>query len=338
LAILTLVADARRVFLQEKRLPIRWVNKYHEVRYRRALKRTLARYADLPPIPCDPQADTELHMLTCIYDLDMAVAALKSLLRFNPGLAVVIHGDRTLGIEHRNFLEAQIPGCRVILLEEADQLISQDDEFASIRKQIPGRFTLPDGYERQCAAWALKVLDFYALANTDKVMVLDSDTLFISRPTELLDWIAGNGESAFHSAPSESNAQLSSDIVAAGFPGLSYPQKFNGGLFGYSRTMVSRELVLQVLRTLLANPEWPLYGDECIWRLILGYVPKQILPFANYPLIARVGPEARNLVDFDHARYVHFIIKHRSGFYQRIARKVLAQLESDRCTVCSNLG
>ena len=271
-------------------------------------------------------------MLTCIYDLDMAVAALKSLLRFNPGLAVVIHGDRTLGPEHRDFLEAQIPGCRVILLEDADRLMGRDGELASIRRQIPGRFTLPDGYERQCAAWALKVLDFYALANTDKVMVLDSDTLFLDRPVELLDWIAGKGETAFHSAPNESNAQLPQNIVAEGFPGLSYPQKFNGGLFGYSRTMVSRELVVQVLGTLLANPKWPLYGDECIWRLILGYVPKQVLPFEKYPLIARVGPEARTSVDLDHARYLHFIIKHRSGFYQRMARRVLDNWKTPETT------
>jgi len=327
MAIATALADARRVFLEERRLPIRWVAKYHRVRYKKALRRTLARFADLPPMPCDAKAGTELHMLTCIYDLDMAVAALKSLLRFQPSLAVVIHGDRTLDSGHRAFLEDQIPGCRVILLDEANRLIGQDAELAEIREKIPGRFTLPSGYERQCAAWALKVLDFYALANTEKILVLDSDTLFLRPPTELFEWIAGDGQTAFHSAPNAPNIQLSPGIVAEGFPNVSYPPKFNGGLFGYSRSVVSRQMIVSVMRTLFANPQWPLYGDECIWRLILGGVPVDVLPFRRYPLIDLVGAEKTHGVDFDEAAYVHFIVKHQGGCYRRIAKQVLADMQ-----------
>ena len=326
MAIATALADARRVFLQEKRLPIRWVDRYQRVRYKKPLNRTLAGFARLPAVPCDTGADTELHMLTCIYDLDMAVAALKSLLRFQPPLAVVIHGDRTLNDDHRAFLQKQIPGCRVILLDDANRAIGADPDFATLRANIPGRFTLPPGYERQCAAWALKVLDFWALAQTDKVLVLDSDTLFLRQPAELLAWMQGDGQRAFHSAPNAPNAQLSASILTEGFPLVQYPPAFNGGLFGYARSVVSRTLILEVMHTLMANPRWPLYGDECIWRLILGSVPVDVLPFHRYPLLDVVGAEKVHHVDFEQAAYVHFIVKHRGGRYQRVARRVLTDM------------
>lgn len=320
--------DVYRVFFQEKRLPISWVRKYHEVRYRKPLKRILAGFTELPPMPCKPGADVEVHMLTCVHDLDMALASLKSLLRFQPEVAVVVHGDATLNDDHRRFLQAQVPGCRVILLEEAGRLIESDPELARLRSQIPGRFSLGPGYERQRAAWALKVFDFHALAQTDKVIVLDSDTLFTNRPVELMDWIAGNGEVAFFSEPHSNNARLSRQaLAAAGFPGLDYPQKFNGGLFGYSRARVTRALLVDVVATLLAHPELPIYGDECIWRLILGQVPAKPLAFSDYPLITRARRETRKLVDLERARYVHFILKHNGGYYRQVARRVLMQME-----------
>ncbi|NWO05212.1 MAG: hypothetical protein HLX50_05790 [Alteromonadaceae bacterium] len=326
MAIATALADARRVFLKEKRLPIRWVDRYQRVRYKKPLHRTLAGFTRLYAIPCDADASTELHMLTCVYDLDMAVAALKSLLRFKPPLAVVIHGDRTLNESHRAFLQTQIPGCRVILLSEADRAFATDPELAELRANIPGRFTLPNGYERQCAAWALKVLDFRTLARTDKVLVLDSDTLFLRAPDELLAWIASDGQRAFHSAPNAPNRQLSGEIIAEGFSSVNYPPAFNGGLFGYSRSVVTRELILDVLHTLMVHPQWPLYGDECIWRLILGGVPGDVLPFNRYPLLDYVGAENTHRVNFDEAAYVHFIVKHRGGCYQRIAKRVLKDM------------
>lgn len=328
MAIATALADARRVFLQEKRLPIRWVDRYQRMRYKKPLHRTLEGFTRLPAIPCDPDADTELHMLTCVYDLDMAVAALKSLLRFKPPLAVVIHGDRTLNESHREFLQTQIPGCRVILLPEADRAFATVPELAELRAKIPGRFTLPPGYERQCAAWALKVLDFWTLARTDKVLVLDSDTLFLRVPEELMAWISGDGQRAFHSAPNAPNQQLSGEIIAKGFPTVNYPPAFNGGLFGYSRSVVTRELILDVLHTLMVHPQWPLYGDECIWRLIIGGVLVDVLPFSCYPLLDDVGAEETHRVNFDKAAYVHFIVKHRGGCYRRIARRVLKEMRT----------
>lgn len=317
-----------QVFVREKRLPVSWVNKYHKIRYRASLKRVLARFSQAPAIPCQPETDVELHMLTSARDLDMALASLKSLLRFRPALAVVVHGDATLTADHGHFLKAQIPGCRVILLEEADRLIGKDTKLAELRAQIPERFSLGVEYGRQRAAWALKVFDFHALAQTDKVIVLDSDTLFINKPVELMDWMAGKGEVAFYSVPSGPNFRIDPDDCRACFPGLEYPEKFNGGLFGYSRRQVPSELVMQVVRQLLACPRLPIYGDECIWRLILAHVPANELAFSEYPLITNARPETRRLVDLGYARYVHFILKHRGGYYEQVARRVLAELRA----------
>ncbi|MGM0953172.1 MAG: lipopolysaccharide biosynthesis protein [Pseudomonadota bacterium] len=316
-----------KVLIQEKRLPVSWKNRYQEVRYLKPLRRVLARFSQLPAIPCQPEADVELHMLTSSRDLDMALASLKSLLRFRPALAVVVHGDATLTADHGHFLKAQIPGCRVILLEEADRLIGKDAKLAELRAQIPERFSLGAEYGRQRAAWALKVFDFHALAQTDKVIVLDSDTLFIHRPVELMDWMAGEGDVAFYSVPSGPNFRVAPDDCEACFPGLEYPEKFNGGLFGYSRSQVTTKLLIDVVEMLLAHPELNVYGDECIWRLVLGHVPAQPLSFSNYPLITKPRKETRKWLESEYVRYVHFILKHKGGHYRQIARQVLAQIE-----------
>jgi len=321
-----------RVFFQEKRLPVSWVARYHKWRYRKPLEKVLVGFSELPPMPCEPNASVELHMLTCIHDLDMAVASLKSLLRFRPQLAVVIHGDSTLTKEHAVFLETQIPGCRVILLDQANRWFADHQGLADMRSRIPDRFTLGAGYERQRAAWALKVLDFHALSQTDRIIVLDSDTLFINRPVELFDWIESGHQQAFYSVPYGPNFRLSAEQCQDSFPGLQYPEKFNGGLFGYSKIQVSTDLITGVMARLMENRELPIYGDECIWRLILAHVPADALPFSSYPLVTNAKPETRQLVDLDNARYVHFILKHRGGFYAQIARRVLAEMGTDNDT------
>jgi len=318
-----------QVFIREKRLPVSWVRKYHEVRYRKPLRKTLAGFAQLPPIPCKPEAEVELHMLTCVHDLDMALVSLKSLLRFRPGLAVVVHGDATLTAEHKRFLENQVPGCRVILLAEADQAMASHPWLAELRDRIPARFTLGPGYDRQRAAWALKVLDFHVLAKRERIIVLDSDTLFINPPVELMEWIESGDQKSLYSVPWGPNFRLSQAACEACFPGLEYPERFNGGLFGYSRDVVTTELVAEVLEKLLENPDLPLYGDECIWRLILAHRPASALEFSKYPLVTNARPETRRLVDFSRARYVHFILKHRGGYYEMVARRVLAEMRAE---------
>jgi hypothetical protein len=315
-----------RVFIKEKRLPYSWVEGYHRLRYKKSLDGTLKKILCTAPIPCDGNADVEIHVLTSSSDLFMALFSLKSILRFMSNVQVIVHGDETLTCDEAALVKHHIPGGEVILLSEANQLMQRNSLVWSLRCQIPERFTLGTAYAAQRKAWALKVFDFYCLARANKVVVLDSDTLFLKPPIELIEWIKEVVGKAFYAVPFSPNLRVSPDRCREVFPKAKVIESFNGGFYGFDRRVLTLGLLQDVVSKIAQDDSFPIYGDECIWRFVIGHISHQALPVDKYPLFATMGRFKKIRKDWAKVCYLHFLLKHRGGAYESVARRVYQDL------------
>lgn len=133
------------------------------------------------PLKCNPAAKTEIHTLTCHKHVFMYITAIKSLLRFFSDLAVVVHDDGSLTPTDVATIERHIEEIRVIRRSEADRimgnLLSSYPKTASYRSKVIN---------------SLELTDHALLASKEKLIIINSDTLFLQRPEEIIDWIAAD--------------------------------------------------------------------------------------------------------------------------------------------------
>ena len=126
--------------------------------------------------------DGEVHVLTSSWDWDLAIWGLKSFYyQAQVDLPLVIHDGGGLSPEHVHTLQQHFPDARIILAPEADRLVNAKLQAGGFQATIRGRarFNLMK-----------KVLDFALLSDAPRILLLDSDILFFSRPTELLQLLA----------------------------------------------------------------------------------------------------------------------------------------------------
>lgn len=322
------VNEAIKVLIIERRMPQSWSKRWHEWRYLSAFERSIKRAAHIKCLPSADKPLAELHIVTCKRDLYMAVVAVKSLLRFAPNLGVVFHGDQSLTVSDSNFLQSQIPGCRVVLIDEADRIAQAQPDIHELRQALPGRFKLASGYESQRKAWALKVFDFHLLARSDRVIVLDSDTIFLKPPAEIIEFIEGRRPEGFYAVPCHSNLKVSTELLKKYYPNASVPLRFNGGLLGFERSSMPISMLQDVTQKVIQNEDILVMGDECLWRFAFGHSGGKELEFSRYPLTTDILRSRELEKNMDDLVYIHFILKHKGGFYQRVVERVAVELDA----------
>ena len=131
-------------------------------------RRFFSKVIETPPIAVDPESSVEVHSLCGKRDLYMLLLSLKSFLRFRRDLRVVIHNDGSLNREDIDRVKQHLPGAEVFPVkqqpDEFDQLAAHDFNVYKVK-----------GVQRH--------------AKGEKVILLDSDMIFINEPAEILNWI-----------------------------------------------------------------------------------------------------------------------------------------------------
>jgi hypothetical protein len=118
----------------------------------------------------------EIHVLTSEVDWLNLLWALKSFyVHSGRSYALCIHDDGTLHDEARQALRAAFPDARLILRAEADARVQPSLAKFPLCQQL-----------RATNVLALKVFDFHAFLEAERMMIFDSDILFFSQPTALL--------------------------------------------------------------------------------------------------------------------------------------------------------
>lgn len=128
-----------------------------------------------------PDETCEIHVLTSQGDWLNLLWALKSFyLHSGRSYALCIHDDGTLPAEACLALRVAFPDARLISRDEAD------------RRLQPLLADCPRSSElRAVNTLALKVFDFAAFLEGQRMMIMDSDILFFSKPEALLTALEG---------------------------------------------------------------------------------------------------------------------------------------------------
>jgi len=108
----------------------------------------------------------------------MYITATKSLLRFVSELAVVAHDDGSLTPEDIRLIEHHIVGVKVIRRQDADSVVGR--RLALCPKTASYRSAVVN---------SLELTDHALLAGRERIIITNSDTLFLRRPDEVMRWI-----------------------------------------------------------------------------------------------------------------------------------------------------
>ena len=133
------------------------------------------------PIVCNNGSEFEVHIVTSEKGFLDAIWCLKTFYHYS-GLRpkLVIHEDGTLSIDSiKTFLEHFV-NCRVIRRKDADEDLKH---FLADYKYSQKNRLNKDFF---CA---LKLFDAFYYAETDKLLLLDSDILFFKKPNEIIKYI-----------------------------------------------------------------------------------------------------------------------------------------------------
>lgn len=312
-----IIFDAYNVLFIQKRLPYRLKFFFEDVLHRKKTEKAIAAVGGTPGISLQEPFKAEIHMLMNKKHINMAILALKSFLRFYSNLGVVIHDDGTIDADSEKFLSKNIQNIRVVRLKEAESIFKGQTDLLHAR----------EGY-LDIHITMLKLLDVHVLSDNNKVIIMDSDVIFVNRPDEIIDWIEGDKNYNLYARPYLKNLKMDKDALRDKFGPISFIDKFNSGLLCINKNLIKLDLILDSLEKLSGDDRMPVFGDESVWTIVFSRSLSRELAFDDYPLFS----ESRYLKRFlkkgkdKKMKYLHFILKHHGGFYAKFARKVVSEL------------
>jgi lipopolysaccharide biosynthesis glycosyltransferase len=227
----------------------------------------------------------------------MMLTSAKSLLRYCPPVALVLHDDGSLTDDDQAQLRKHLPGANIIRRGDADAVM---------------RTVLPKAVfdKRQKHLFLLKLFDFNHFNRGTHTLLLDSDILFLQEPTEVIAWMRDPEPVPFY------NKDHCPSYRASRVPeGVELPQCLNAGFMGFK----SRLDLHEIARWAFDLDYW--LEDQTIYAVLL----------ANQGALA-LDPERYRVWMGEHitsrTAMVHFISPkrfHRLA-YPRLARRVYRQL------------
>ena len=291
-----------------------------------------------PPIASNPEAATGVHSIVPHKNLYAYLTTIKSLLRHSNDFAVYVHDDGSLDDQDVSILERHIPQVHVLRRKETDRLFEagMNDPFLS---KVRNSYT---SY--------IKLFDPTFFTRQERIILLDTDTLFIDYPSEVIEWARDGGPPWYHVAPlgpmkkqenrkavSAEKAKADDHIQTLTVRNLdeinrlcngSYriEQGFCAGFVGYdSKTIDFGELktLLMTMHDLFGDKVLRWGAEQTVHSLILCGSGAQALPIDKYFVFTQ-----NNAQDIYDAKFVHFVGENRFYHlkYPRLARRIIERL------------
>lgn len=260
----------------------------------------------------------------------MYLTAIKSLLRFQPEVSVVVHSDGTLDGPSRTILSQHVPGVRIIHAEEAD----------AFAEQALGKESLLFTWRNVYSSFR-RLIDAVLWCRAERRVMMDSDVLFLREPIEILEWISGGGRPFIIGQPPQESKSFVPDAVVQSNVQTIFRQKLGelstalslpndllpgacAGLHGCGGEL-SLGLVEKIIREScklnipLAN--WG--GEQCVTVYGLSVNGAERLPPRRY---FNFYPDC--LERLKEAAGVHFvgIARFHRWAYPRVARRMIREL------------
>ena len=268
-----------------------------------------------PPIAINPSSEVEIHTLCGKRDLYMLLLSLKSFLRFYHDVRVVVHDDGSLGVSQKEQLEIHIPGIEIY------DIRSNPDEFDELA-------------EKDFNVYKAKGVINHAKG--EKVIMIDSDMLFIKEPLEIIDWIKSDekvnryGEDHYeHHSKYIEIQNISAKTKLA--------PKLNAGLICLYPEYLDKDVFISLIHRLVdLNPVF--FAEQAAFCFILSKYPHQSLPGDRY--VPCSFPDPSSGKDAINNQTVHLHFMEDKGYkvnelYTQYADRVLKELTDDNLSMKS---
>ncbi|MDA9981293.1 hypothetical protein N9H39_00840 [Gammaproteobacteria bacterium] len=310
------------------RSPGQFLNTYGDAWFFKRISRT-------KPITTNPSADTGVHSAVPHKYLYAYLVAIKSLLHYYPNLAVYAHDDGSLRADDKETIRNHLPGVIVIDRSIADERFESevgDDLLSKVRSSYTSYIKLFDP----------------TLFNTNKrIIILDTDTLFLHRPDYIIDWARKGGAPWYHLAPrGNMNASANQTRVRSNYSSehiqtliiqnlveinnkldthYSIEQGFCSGFIGFSThtfDLVGLRPLFDVLYHKLGDKIFRWGAEQTVHGLLLTEAGAQPLPIEDYFVFTR-----HNATEAANATFVHFVGENR--FYRMIYPKLASKITGE---------
>ena len=289
-----------------------------------------------PRLRSNPSSDTGIHSAVPHRYLFAYLVAIKSFLHHHPDIAVFVHDDGSLTEEDKALVRSHIDGIRIIDRAVADRWFDdqiKDPFLAKVRSSYTSY---------------LKLFDPTLVSDKRRIIIVDTDTLFLRRPSAVIEW-AGKGGLAWYHRVHQGRMKLSENALSR----LTQTQDvhiqalitqeldqineklnrhyrfmpgFNSGFIGYDNGTVNfpelKEL-FQLLYARFADRIFRWGAEQTTHGLILGARDAQALPVEDYFVYTQ-----RNADLAPAATFVHFIGENRfyRMQYPRLASRIIREL------------
>ncbi len=288
-----------------------------------------------PPMPCNPDAATGLHSPIPHRYVHAWILAAKSFLLHHADIAVFVHDDGSLTGVDKALIREQIPGARVIDRAEANARFEREIGDAFLAR-VRGSYT---SY--------LKLFDPTLWCEGRRIILLDSDTLFLRRPDVVIDWAMHGGVPFYHLAPRgrmKRNERIEAPRanehpqtrILAHLDGVNerlgttyrMEQGFNSGFIGYAHDLIRYDALkhlLEELHGLLGERIFRWGAEQTMHGLVTCGAGAQPLPAEDYFVFTQF-----NAAQAAQAVFLHFVGENRFHhlIYPRLGRRVMARLRS----------
>lgn len=234
----------------------------------------LYRSLQTPGFECNSQASAEIHSITCHKHLLMYLLSIKSFLRFYNDVLVVVHNDGTLTNKDKSILKKHIKGVKII-----DKNLAEAKVLA-VLKDFPNSVKYRKDY-----LIARQVFDYLLLSQTDKIISLDSDTLFFKKPVELINWLRNNSQQIIYSYEENPHQQ---QVTLANI-GYNYQPNICVGLMCFYQDILNLELIEKIISKIDKLDWWTtqniypvLIKNKADKYQLSFFEPKQYQNLANF--------------------------------------------------------
>ncbi|MBN1378514.1 MAG: hypothetical protein JXA04_04705 [Gammaproteobacteria bacterium] len=290
------------------------------------------------PIETNPDAKTEIHSAVPHRYLYAYLLAIKSLLYYHSDLSIVVHDDGSLLDDDKRMIKFHLPHCKVIDRATADAEFDKlNNPFLS---QVRSSYT---SY--------LKLFDSTLFNQSERIIILDTDTLFLKEPSAIIDWIENGGKPWYHMAP-KGKMKVNKEMTIANYAKLQnvhiqtlimdnldeindtlhqnyfINQGFCSGFIGYeSKTIDFSELerLFKLLYEKFGDKIFRWGAEQTTHGLLLcskGAIP---LPLEDYFVFTQANAHLAH-----NATFLHFVGENRFHklIYPRLAHSVMKNIKA----------
>lgn len=294
--------------------------------------------AKTQPIETNPHAKTTIHSAVPHRYVYAYLIAIKSLLQYDSDYAICVHDDGSLTSDDKKLINLHLPHVRIIDRHFADSEFARriNNPFLS---KVRGSYT---SY--------LKLFDTTLFNDSERIIILDTDTLFLQNPEEIIQWSNNGGSSWYHMAPKgkmktqkESAIAQYSDLQKVHIQTLinndldeinstlnsnyQIEQGFCSGFIGYDHGTINFDELEKLFR--LLNKKFGdkifLWGaEQTVHGLMLCSKGAKALPIDKYFVFTQTNAHLA-----DQATFLHFVGENRfyKLIYPKLAKTIIARLK-----------